>query len=92
MGLNGSIVAAVGIATGLAFALGSSDAFAWGTFTSGLSCRHRLVRAGGRPRGAGLAGRRIRRDAAGCNQRGDWRDHRRGGLWQALIAEARHFR
>jgi len=28
MGLNGSIVAAVGIATSLAFALGSSDAFA----------------------------------------------------------------
>ena len=34
MGLNGSIVAAVGIATSLAFALGSSDAFAWGTLTS----------------------------------------------------------
>ena len=34
MGLNGSILAAVGIATTLAFALGSSDAFAWGTFTS----------------------------------------------------------
>ena len=34
VGLNGSIVAAVGIATSLAFALGSSDAFAWGTFTS----------------------------------------------------------
>ncbi len=30
LGLNGSIIAAVGIATSMAFALGSSDAFGWG--------------------------------------------------------------
>src|SRR5215831_14969651 len=30
LGLNGSIIAAVGMATSMAFALGSSDAFGWG--------------------------------------------------------------
>jgi hypothetical protein len=33
LGLNGSIVAAVGIATSMGFALGSSDAFGWGNLT-----------------------------------------------------------
>jgi hypothetical protein len=33
LGLNGSIIAAVGMATSMAFALGSSDAFGWGHVT-----------------------------------------------------------
>ncbi len=33
LGLNGSILAAVGMAASMGFALGSSDAFAWGTLT-----------------------------------------------------------
>jgi PAS domain S-box-containing protein len=33
LGLNASIIAAVGIATSMAFALGSSDAFGWGDVT-----------------------------------------------------------
>jgi PAS domain S-box-containing protein len=33
LGLNGSIIAAVGMATSMAFALGSSDAFGWGNLT-----------------------------------------------------------
>ncbi len=33
LGLSGSIVAAVGMATAMGFALGSSDAFGWGTLT-----------------------------------------------------------
>ena len=33
LGLNGSIIAAVGMATIMAFVLGSSDAFGWGNFT-----------------------------------------------------------
>ena len=33
LGLNGSIIAAAGIATSMAFALGSSDAFGWGDVT-----------------------------------------------------------
>jgi hypothetical protein len=33
IGLNGSIIAAVGIASSIGFALGSSDAFGWGTVT-----------------------------------------------------------
>jgi len=33
LGLNGSIIAAVGMATSMGFALGSSDAFGWGNVT-----------------------------------------------------------
>ena len=33
LGLSGSIIAAVGIATSMTFALGSSDAFSWGALT-----------------------------------------------------------
>ena len=33
LGLNGSIIAAAGMATSMAFALGSSDAFGWGQDT-----------------------------------------------------------
>ncbi len=33
LGLNGSIIAAVGVASTMSFALGSSDAFGWGDFT-----------------------------------------------------------
>src|SRR5262249_59186758 len=33
LGLNGSISAAVGMATSMGFALGSSDAFGWGNVT-----------------------------------------------------------
>ena len=33
LGLNGSIIAAVGMATTMGFALGSSDAFGWGNLT-----------------------------------------------------------
>ncbi len=33
LGLSGSIVAAVGLATAMGFALGSADAFGWGTLT-----------------------------------------------------------
>ena len=83
LGLSGSIVAAVGMATAMAFALGSSDAFGWGTLTR--QALHTAVGLCVLGLGMLVLAWRVETDAASksalvADQRGDGTGHGRRGL------------
>ena len=83
LGLSGSIIAAVGMATSMGFALGSSDAFGWGNLTR--LALHTAI--GFWVLGFGMVALawHLEADSAGspalvADQRGDGSRHGRGGL------------
>ena len=90
LGLSGSIVAAVGMATAMGFALGSSDTFGWGTLTR--QAVHTAVGLCILGLGMLVLAWRVETDAAGTPR---WLPISVAmglatgavGLWQALVAE-----